>query len=127
MFFAVAAMLGALVLYTYAVFSGRREGLQTKHLAAFGVGLLLDFLGTRQMNIFQQLYGKASDWHNYSGAISLWGMALHFSLALVATVFGRAQQANRIFHKVSLVIYFFWLFAYVSGAVAGVGKMMTGH
>lgn len=125
MFFAVSAMFGALAFYTYAVFSGRKEGLRMRHLTAFGTGLLLDYLGTRQMNIFQQLYGKVTDWHNYSGAVSLWGMAFHFFLALTATVFGRAQHANRVFHEVSVVIYALWLFAFISGAVAGVGKMMT--
>lgn len=122
---AIVFMIGALGLYTYAVFSGRRKGLKSRHLLAFGAGLLLDYLGTHQMNILQQLHGKVTDWHNYSGAISLWGMAFHFFLALLATVFGRAEQANRIFHRVSVIIYSLWLFAFVSGAIAGTAKMMT--
>lgn len=124
-FIAVCSMFGALAFYTYAVFSGRRDGLHMKHLAAFGTGLLLDYLGTYEMNLMQQLHGKVTDWHNYSGAISLWGMAFHFGLAFVATVLGRAKQANRIFHRVSVIIYSLWLFAFISGAIAGSAKMMT--
>lgn len=124
-FIAVFSMFGALAFYTYAVFSGRKEGLRLKHLVTFGTGLLLDYLGTRQMNIMQQLHGKVTDWHNYSGAISLWGMAFHFILALLATVFGRAEHANRVFHRVSVIIYSLWLFAFVSGAIAGTAKMLT--
>lgn len=123
MFFAVITMFGALIFYSYAVLNGRKEGLRLKHLFAFGTGLLLDYLGTAQMNIFEQTYGKAPDWHNYSGAISFWGMAFHFFLALLATAFGRARQANRVFHKVSVIIYSIWLFAFISGVIAGIGKM----
>jgi uncharacterized repeat protein (TIGR03987 family) len=118
-------MFGALAFYTYAVFSGRKEGLRLKHLTAFGTGLLLDYLGTHQMNLLQQIHGKVTDWHNYTGALSLWGMAFHFFLALLATVFGRARQANRVFHKVSVIIYALWLFAFISGAIAGTGKMIS--
>lgn len=125
LFIAIIFMIGALAFYTFAVFSGRREGLRKKHLLAFGTGFLLDYLGTHQMNILQQLHGRITDWHNYSGAVSLWGMAFHFILALLATVFGRAEQANRIFHRVSVLIYTLWLFAFISGAIAGTAKMMS--
>ena len=75
---AVIWMNLALVFYTWAVFSGRRQGLHRKHLIIFGIGLLCDYLGTHQMNLFARAYGKAPEWHNITGIASLGGMAFHF-------------------------------------------------
>jgi uncharacterized repeat protein (TIGR03987 family) len=120
---AVTWMTLALIFYTWAVFSGRREGLRRKHLVIFATGLLCDFLGTRQMNIFAHAFGKAPEWHNLAGIASLAGMAFHFLLALVACVMGRAEAVNRLFHRVSLSIYTCWLIAFLSGAVSGMLRM----
>ena len=72
---AVIWMMLALIFYTWAVFSGRRQGLHSKHLVIFGAGLVCDFFGTHQMNLFAAAYGKAPQWHNLSGILSLAGMA----------------------------------------------------
>lgn len=120
---AVIWMNLALVFYTWAVFSGRRQGLHKKHLAIFGIGLLADFLGTREMSIVANLYGKAPEWHNLSGIASLAGMAFHFLLALAASLMGRAEAINRIFHRVSLTIYSCWLAAFITGAVSGMLRL----
>jgi uncharacterized repeat protein (TIGR03987 family) len=82
---AVIWMMLALIFYTWAVFSGRRQGLHRKHLIIFGVGLVCDFLGTHQMNLIAAAYGKAPEWHNVAGIASLSGMAFHFLLALIAS------------------------------------------
>lgn len=113
----------ALVFYTWAVFSGRRHGLHTRHLLIFGIGLVCDFLGTQEMNRFAMVYGKAPAWHNFTGIASLAGMAFHFLLALIASVTGRAEAINRVFHRVSLTIYSCWLIAFVSGAISGMLRM----
>lgn len=120
---AVIWMNLALFFYTWAVFSGRRQGLHRKHLAIFGIGLLADFLGTREMSIVANLYGKAPEWHNLSGIASLSGMAFHFLLALAVSLMGRAEAINRIFHRVSLTIYSCWLAAFVTGAVSGMLRL----
>lgn len=122
---AVIWMNLALVFYTWAVFSGRRQGLHKKHLVIFGLGLLFDYLGTHQMNLFAQVYGKAPQWHNVTGIASLAGMAFHFLLALVAAVMGRTEAVNRVFHQVSLTIYTCWLIAFASGAISGMVKMRS--
>ncbi len=113
----------AFFFYTYAVFSGRREGLHLKHLITFGLGLFCDYLGTRQMNLFAATFGKAPEWHNITGILSLAGMAFHFFLALTATFLNRADRVNRTFHRVSLCIYSLWLIAFVSGAVWGIIRL----
>lgn len=113
----------ALLFYTYAVFSGRRQGLHGRHLLVFGIGLLCDYLGTTEMSHFARLHGKAPQWHNVSGIASLGGMAFHFVLALAASLMRRAEAVNRVFHRVSLTIYSCWLIAFLSGAVAGMFRL----
>jgi uncharacterized repeat protein (TIGR03987 family) len=120
---AVGWMMLALVFYSWAVFSGRRQGLHRKHLVIFGIGLACDFFGTQQMNLFAAAYGKAPEWHNISGIASLAGMAFHFLLALTASLMHRAEAVNRLFHRVSLTIYSCWLIAFCSGAIAGMLRL----
>ena len=120
---AIILMNLALFFYTWAVFSGRRQGLKTRHLIIFGIGLAADILGTREMNAFAAAFGKAPQWHNITGIASLAGMGFHFLLALTATLMGKAETVNRVFHRVSLTIYFCWLAAFVSGAVSGMLRM----
>ncbi|AJE03744.1 HsmA family protein [Geobacter pickeringii] len=117
----------ALLFYTYAVFSGRREGLHAKHLIVFGIGLLFDYLGTSEMSVYARLYGKAPEWHNLTGFLSLAGMGFHFLLALTAALARRAERVNRTFHRVSLTIYTLWCIAFASGALAGMGRVMARH
>ncbi len=113
----------ALIFYTWAVFSGRKQGLHSKHLIIFGIGLACDYLGTMQMNHIATLYGKAPQWHNLTGLTSLGGMAFHFLLALVASCVVKTAAVNRIFHRVSLTIYTLWVLAFISGAVAGMLRL----
>ena len=120
---AVLWMNLALVFYTWAVFSGRKQGLHLKHLIIFGIGLLCDYFGTHQMNLFAHAFGKAPEWHNITGIASLAGMAFHFTLALVASLAHQAEAVNRVFHRVSLTIYTCWLTAFFSGAISGVMRM----
>lgn len=120
---AVILMNLALVFYTWAVFSGRRQGLHTRHLLIFGIGLVCDFFGTNEMSHVARLYGKAPEWHNLTGIASLAGMAFHFLLALAASLMRRAEAVNRVFHRVSLTIYTCWLAAFLSGAIAGMIRL----
>jgi uncharacterized repeat protein (TIGR03987 family) len=120
---AVIWMMLALILYTWAVFSGRRQGLHRKHLIIFGAGLICDFLGTYQMNLISIAYGKPPVWHTILGIASLSGMAFHFLLALIASGTNRAEAANLVFHRVSISIYSCWLLAFFGGAAAGMMRI----
>ncbi len=117
----------ALFFYTWAVFSGRRQGLHKKHLIIFGIGLACDFMGTHQMNLISVAYGKPPEWHNISGVASLGGMAFHFLLALIASLAKKTETVNRVFHRVSITIYTCWLIAFLSGAIAGMMRMKQIH
>lgn len=120
---AVIWMNLALIFYTWAVFSGRKHGLHTRHLIVFGIGLTCDYLGTQEMSLFAQAHGKAPQWHNITGIGSLAGMAFHFLLALFASLTGRAEVINRIFHRISMTIYTCWLIAFASGAIFGMLRL----
>lgn len=120
---AVIWMMLALIFYTWAVFSGRCQGLHRRHLIIFGIGLACDFLGTGQMNLFAAAYGKAPEWHNISGITSLAGMGFHFLLALIASLSNRAEAVNLLFHRVSMSIYSCWLLAFCSGAISGMMRL----
>jgi hypothetical protein len=37
----------------------------------------------------------------------------------MASLSGKAEGANRVFHRVSLTIYTCWLIAFASGAISG--------
>lgn len=123
LFRAIIWMTLALLFYTWAVFSGRSQGLHTRHLVIFGIGLACDYLGTTEMNIFARAHGKAPQWHNITGIASLGGMAFHFLLALAASLMNKADAVNRVFHRVSLTIYTCWLIAFASGAISGMLRL----
>jgi uncharacterized repeat protein (TIGR03987 family) len=123
---AVVFMNLALLFYTWAVFSARKEGLHRKHLFIFGSGLICDTLGTHFMFLFGMATGYVPTWHTITGLGSLYGMAFHFLLALAASLMTRADAVSRLFHRVSLTIYTGWVIAFVSGAAAGIHASMTG-
>jgi len=117
---AVIWMNLALIFYTWAVFSARKNGLHKKHLFIFGFGLFCDYLGTRSMLIYGLSTGIIPEWHILIGIASLSGMAFHFMLAAVAAIVRRAEAVNRLFHRVSLTIYSGWLITFISGSIAGI-------
>ncbi|MDD2853005.1 MAG: TIGR03987 family protein [Desulfuromonadaceae bacterium] len=120
LFQAVIWMNLALVFYSWAVFSARRNGLHRKHLLLFGFGLLCDYLGTHLMLLYGLSTGVVPEWHILVGIASLSGMAFHLLLAFVAAMVSRTEGVNRLFHRVSLIIYSGWLIAFLTGSVAGI-------
>jgi uncharacterized repeat protein (TIGR03987 family) len=120
LFQAVIWMNLALVFYTWAVFSARRQGLHRRHLFLFGAGLGCDYVGTHLMLLYGLATGVVPEWHILIGIASLSGMAFHFLLALAASLVRRAEAVNRLFHRVSLGIYTAWLIAFITGSIAGI-------
>lgn len=120
-------MFIALALYTYAVLSGRKEGLKGKHLVAFGLGLIMDSKGTFDMSSLVNAAQGPNPLHYWTGLGGLLGMGFHFILAvmaaLVAKITGQTDRINRVFHKVSLFIYALWVLAFISGMVVGIMSM----
>ena len=125
LFQAVIWMNLALVFYTWAVFSARKQGLHRKHLFIFGFGLLCDYVGTHLMLDYGLATGVVPEWHILIGIASLSGMAFHFMLAFVAAIVRRAEAVNRLFHRVSLTIYTAWVIAFITGSIAGISGRGT--
>jgi uncharacterized repeat protein (TIGR03987 family) len=117
---AIILMNLALVFYSYAVFGTRGKGLRRKYLYIFALGLFCDYLGTREMNLYGNATGYWPREHYLIGLASLVGMAVHFLLALAATLASKGAAVSRFFHRVSLGIYVFWVVSFLSGAVAGI-------
>lgn len=120
---AVMWMNLALIFYTWAVFSGRKQGLHRKHLIIFGIGLLFDYLGTRQMNLIALAYGKAPEWHNITGIASLGGDGLSFSAGAVCFTGQQDRGGQPRLPSCRLSIYSCWLIAFFSGAISGMLRM----
>jgi uncharacterized repeat protein (TIGR03987 family) len=125
LFQAVIWMNLALVFYTWAVFSARRNGLHRRHLYIFGTGLLCDYLGTHLMLLYGLSTGVVPEWHILIGIASLSGMAFHFLLAFTAALVRRTEAVNHLFHRVSLTIYTAWLIAFITGSIAGISGRGT--
>ena len=117
---AIILMNLALVFYSWAVFGTRGKGLLRKYLGIFAIGLFCDYLGTREMNLYGNATGYWPRDHYLIGLASLAGMAVHFLLAVAATLAPRAAAVSRFFHRVSLGIYVCWLVSFFSGAIAGI-------
>jgi len=117
---AIIFMNLALVFYSWAVFGTRGKGLRRKYLCIFAIGLICDYLGTREMNLYGNATGYWPRDHYLIGLASLGGMAVHFLLALVATFATKGAAISRFFHRVSLGIYVCWLVSFFSGAIAGI-------
>jgi uncharacterized repeat protein (TIGR03987 family) len=125
LFQAVIWMNLALIFYTWAVFSARKNGLHRRHLYIFGFGLLCDYLGTHLMLLYGLSTGVVPEWHILIGIASLSGMAFHFLLAFTAALVRRTEAVNRLFHRVSLIIYTAWVIAFITGSVAGISGATT--
>jgi len=117
---AILLMNLALIFYSWAVFGTRGKGLRRRYLSIFAIGLFCDYLGTRDMNLYGNATGYWPREHYLIGLASLVGMAVHFLLAVVATLVPNAAVARRFFHRVSLGIYVCWLVSFFSGAIAGI-------
>ncbi|MHA1910351.1 MAG: HsmA family protein [Candidatus Kariarchaeaceae archaeon] len=108
-------LLLAAILYTYAVFSGRKQGLGMKQFLAFAVGFSFDCLGTFPM-VLSTFNNGTMNSHVVFGCLALIGMGIHTFLAARAT-FSSSSNATAFFHKVSLYIYFIWMMSLVTGAI----------
>ena len=106
-------ILIAWLIFTYAVFGGRKSGLSWKYLVAFALGLAFDFWGTYEMYVLSGEEINVS-FHSLTGFCSLLGMGLHTALALIVVLFA-SKSAAQAFHKVSLWIYILWCLAFFSG------------
>jgi uncharacterized repeat protein (TIGR03987 family) len=108
----------ALVFYTTGVWAERiARYLKPWHVAAFWVGFLFDTSGTIAMDLIE----PGVDWlsaHTITGQLALWLMFGHAVWATV-TVRKGTDEARAGFHRLSLVVWLFWLVPYFGGMYLG--------
>lgn len=110
----------ALIFYSIGVLGEfRRKFLEKRDALWFGAGLLCDTTGTFIMNRISTAGGTylsptADFLMNISGSLALLLMLLHLLIALILL---RKNVYRDKFHTVSIVIWAFWLIAYILGPI----------
>ena len=125
---AISAITLALIFYTIGVFGERKEGtLNKKHLILFWLGLVFDTTGTSIMaRIAAENAGAISasglNMHAITGGLAIILMAFH---AIWATyvMFRGNEEAKANFHKLSGLVWTFWLIPYICGVFIGSPNM----
>ena len=125
---AITAITLALVFYTIGVFGERKEGsLTKKHLILFWLGLVCDTTGTSIMARIAAenpaaMSGSGLNMHAITGGLAIILMAFH---AIWATyvMFKGNQETKSNFHKLSGLVWTFWLIPYICGVFIGTPNM----
>lgn len=120
---AVVTISLALVFYTIGVWSEHREGVLKKiHLLFFGSGLIFDSTGTFLMSVISD--NKAvTDLttfyiHRFTGGLAIALMLVHFLWAIYVLYKGSVKDKEN-FHKLSVIVWLFWLIPYFVGMIIG--------
>ncbi|MCX7774725.1 MAG: HsmA family protein [Spirochaetaceae bacterium] len=117
---AIIFITAALVFYTTGVWSEKKAGtLRPWHLILFWLGLVCDSTGTALM-------GRISDGsftfnlHGITGALAILLMVFHAVWGTIVLV-RKNPSALSNFHRLSVVVWGFWLIPYLIGLIVGMG------
>ena len=86
--------------------------------AAFGLGLVCDFVGTAFMAELVRLTGQDNRLHAVLGSIAVFLMAIHALWAFWTFRKGSAR-AKRNFSRFSVIVWWVWLIPYFIGVYLG--------
>ena len=120
--FSTIAITLALVFYSIGVWSERLARiLKPKHLSFFWAGFVFDTTGTTLMTIMATTMntGNFIDIHAVMGVLAIVLMLLHAIWATVTLISGNEKRL-RSFHRLSLVVWAFWLVPYCIGFIANI-------
>ena len=117
---AVIAITAALVFYTIGVWSEHRaKWLKPTHLVFFWLGLIMDATGTYLMSqISVGGGGTEMSIHGITGMIAILLMLIH-AIWASAVLISKNENAQRSFHRFSLLVWFIWLIPFVIGMIMG--------
>ena len=117
---AVIAITAALVFYTIGVWSEHRaKWLKPTHLVFFWLGLIMDATGTYLMSqISVGGGGTVMSIHGITGTIAILLMLIH-AIWASAVLISKNENAQRSFHRFSLLVWFIWLIPFVIGMIMG--------
>jgi len=108
----------ALVFYSTSIWASfLNKQLKPWHIVLFGLGVVTDSIGTLFMylNVGHLIFTA----HSITGFLGLFLMIFHFSWACLVIKSHSAQQ-QLMCHKLSVLVWFFWLVSYISGVYLGI-------
>lgn len=112
----------ALVFYSISVWAGwLSKDLKPWHIYVFLIGLFTDYLAT--VLTYVAIGGIVFTWHAILGFISIAFMTIHVVWATVAYL-SKSEKSITNFHRVSILVWGFWLVSYLSGFFSGVEKVV---
>ncbi|MFI4971929.1 MAG: HsmA family protein [Hyphomicrobiales bacterium] len=116
-------MVAALVAYTTGVWAERLSGqLRAWHVLAFWIGVTADTWGTHRM--FGLAQHSILTFHGLTGVLALGLMAAHVLWASVVSLRAEPDALAR-FHRVSTIVWAFWLVPFFAGAWLAVSGRLS--
>lgn len=115
---AIVTITLALIFYTIGVFAEKKNGTLLKwHAVIFWLGFICDTTGTTVMGKISGS-GFSFNIHGITGLIALILMAFHAIWATVILI-KNDENARKVFHKFSIVVWAIWLIPYIIGMFIG--------
>lgn len=112
----------ALVFYSVSVWAGWfSKRLKLWHIYVFLIGLFTDYLAT--VLTYIGVGGIVFTWHAILGFISIALMTIHVVWAMLAYR-NKSDRSITNFHRISIMVWGFWMISYVSGFFSGVAKVI---
>jgi uncharacterized repeat protein (TIGR03987 family) len=112
----------ALVFYSISVWAGWfSKSLKLWHIYVFMIGLFTDYLAT--VLTYIGIGGLVFTLHAILGFISIAFMTIHVVWAITAYL-NKSEQSIKNFHRISVIVWSFWLISYLSGFGFGVAKVI---
>jgi len=112
----------ALFFYSLGVWSERiAKYLKTWHVLFFWIGFVFDLSGTYAMHLIAKGPFDILEPHTLTGQIALWLMLFH-AIWATRVIIKRNERMKFKFHKLSILVWLFWLIPYFGGMYLGMVK-----
>ena len=112
----------ALFFYSLGVWSERiAKYLKPWHVLFFWVGFTFDVSGTYAMHLIAKGPFDILEPHTLTGQIALWLMLFH-AIWATRVIIKKDELMKVKFHKLSVLVWLFWLIPYFGGMYLGMVK-----
>jgi uncharacterized repeat protein (TIGR03987 family) len=109
----------ALLFYSLGVWSERIvKYLKPWHVVSFWIGFTFDISGTYAMHLIAEGQFDILEPHTLTGQIALWLMLLH-AIWATRVIIKQDEVMKAKFHKLSILVWCFWLIPYFGGMYLG--------
>ncbi|MFA6553677.1 MAG: HsmA family protein [Patescibacteria group bacterium] len=114
MFFGIALILTACLVYSIAIWTEQVRGKLSHRLTGFfGLGFIADTLGTSAMFIQAHEQAGSNGLHGVCGKLALTIMGLHLLWALTTLI--RPGRSAELFNRFSPFAWCLWMVAFLTG------------